>query len=119
MKDNDFISQMLLETLNEDSSSRNDFMFVDGPSDAMQVEAFFDSVRSCYCLNFAGQAIEIPSNWGPFKNRVAKEFSLVKSEDSDYFLDIISEVYGQDIKSIKVFIHSVENDSHSNYSQAA
>jgi hypothetical protein len=107
MKETDFISQMLLDTIDDSSSVlTNDFMLVDGPEDVLLVDAVRDSQRSCYIFEINGQVLEVPVNWGPFKNRLALEFTLGESEDKYKFLEIISTLCNNKVTNIKIkFTH--------------
>ena len=120
MKETDFISQMLLDTIDDDSSmGTNDFMFVDGPSDALEIDASCDELRSCYVFNVNGQVLEVPVNWGPFKNRLALEFTLSESEDKEHFLDIISALCNNKVTSVRVRFTHQSNEYFNGHNQAA
>jgi hypothetical protein len=120
MKESDFISQMLLDTISDDSPVvGNDFMLVDGLSNAFEIDAVLDEQRSCYVFEVSGSALEVPINWGPFKNRLALEFTLSESEDKENFLDIVSSLCNHKVKCIKVKFTHHSNEFFNDIAQVA
>ena len=106
MNDKDFISKMVHETL-EGATSQNveDVNFLQ--SSFFEIKAKYDYHKKCYIIwNTTNEALEIPENWGPFKNRISTEFTITKAEDKFLFLDILSLHFEQNITNLKI---SLEN----------
>ena len=66
----------------------------------VEIEAIYDANRKCFVLNLAGQSIEVPKNWGPFKNRISQSFSFDRSEDHFFFIPIIEDILHRTIDCI-------------------
>ncbi len=70
------------------------------PFERIEIEAIFDKRRNCFVLNLAGLSIEIPKNWGPFKNRISQNFSLDRSEDYFFLIPVIENILNKTIDAI-------------------
>lgn len=96
----DFISQMVEETMGAYDSS-------DKPTEELlSIDLEYSSYRKCYIYKGYGQNLEIPRNWGPFANRISKEFILNTADDPYKFLEILSVFLVQEVESVKINICS-------------
>lgn len=98
---NDFISLMVQETLDSEQSVGEKVLPYQSP-DCFEVEAIYNEAKKCYLICADNKFIEIPKNWGPFKNRISQEFILLKEDDHDLFLDIISTFFQKNIECMKI-----------------
>lgn len=120
MKDNDFISQMLMETLEDTSFQKSDeFTLIKSFDDAVELQVTKDEERECFCFTLKETPIEVPVNWGPFKNRISRDFTLSRSEDTDYFLDILSDILMYRVQNIRIMITDSVQEQVQSYNQAA
>lgn len=101
-KANDLIFEMVSMTL-DDAESRNSSNILPfaQPQNTIEFDYYLDEDRKCFVLDIRGLSIDIPMNWGPFKHRISHEFYIDHSEDTDHFLEIISDVYGETIEVAK------------------
>jgi len=100
----DFISKMVQETLDgEQVDHVVDVNFL--RSAHVEIMANYDAKLRCYVIrNEHNKVLQIPENWGPFKNRIATEFIVSRQDDNYLFLDILSEFCEQNIDNLKVCI---------------
>lgn len=108
MNDNDLISKLVHETLEfAENQQVDDVNFLQ--SNFFNIKAKYDYSKRCYIIqNHSLSLIEIPENWGAFKNRIATEFTITKNEDKFLFLDILSIHFDRKIENLRV---SLENRS--------
>tara|TARA_Y100000590_G_C15421100_1_gene901437 strand:- start:395 stop:742 length:348 start_codon:yes stop_codon:yes gene_type:complete len=99
MKENDFIGQMVQETLS--NSNYDSYEFSHDADSLCEIRVKVDQARGCYLIWSEKEHLEIPKNWGPFKNRISGEFILSKKEDNEHFLDMLSVFFQQDISTAK------------------
>lgn len=107
MKENDFIGQMVQETIHSGEDKSNILSF--SQENSFELNALYDDVRKCYILSNKQEDIEIPENWGPFKNRISTEFIVSRFDDKDFFLDIISVFYGKELNSVKILLENTSS----------
>ncbi|MBC75789.1 MAG: hypothetical protein CME64_07220 [Halobacteriovoraceae bacterium] len=107
-KGNDYISQMVLETLNEASGNVIEFR---KPSNQMELNfnthhVDYSKERGCFEFACGGQVLEIPSSWGPFKtlNYDQSNFDLrISKEDPSMILTVLSALLEQDLDHMHIF----------------
>lgn len=118
MKDGDFIAQMVQETI--DSQQTSNVLKFKNPDDTETFDVHFDQSKKCYTLKTPSKTLEIPMNWGPFKNRIASEFTLSIDEDDDKFINVLSTFLEKPLYSIKIkFLNSPNSIGQKNISDAA
>ena len=116
-KNIDLISRMVEETFknveDEAQTSFDNVLSFQSKSETEQLQFEFNSFlgaydieRSCYVFQINDQLIELPKNWGPFKlvnpNQVesGNVFSLSRLEDSEFLIDVLSEISGLNLEEI-------------------
>lgn len=114
MKEMDYISKMVQETLQGASDRRG--MGMQHPPSILQ--AYKNLQKRCIVIvNRAGDELEVPINWGPFKNNYQNEF-LIESESDEFdFLPIISTFFQEDFFAIRIVVEDKFKD-HSDRSAA-
>lgn len=72
------------------------------------IRGIVDHIRGCMSLEIAGQHIEIPLNWGPFKLYNLKEDGLyirmTKYDDLDLFIDVLESLLETSIDNLNFHI---------------
>lgn len=107
MKDMDYISQMVQETLQS-----NKFQGVEASEEPVEIRVKRNVAKNCLVIsNEKGQDLEIPENWGPFKNRIVHNFIVDSSDDPYDFLSVLSSFLGQELGSIRIIIEKKLDDS--------
>lgn len=104
MKEKDFISLMVQETLSlQESSDR-----------AFTLYAHEDIQRMCLSIeNDVGELLEIPKNWGPFQNLMGSQ-AYITTENDDYeFLGVLSQFFGYDFQSVRIVLEQAQDESFS------
>lgn len=117
MKDNDFISQMVNDTIAATDEAHADVLPFATPSNHFVVYANYDESKHCYVIKSKGKSLEIPKNWGPFHNRISQEFMILKGDDQHHFIDILSKFMGVKLEHLKIKLEtsstvSSDVDSH-------
>lgn len=107
MSNTDFIAKMVEETLGQENDHSDDVLPFYKP-DCFEIEAIYNPEKQCFLICAQGKSIEIPKNWGPFKNRIAKEFILSRGDDKEHFLDMVSLFYNHQIECLKVQLVNTE-----------
>ena len=104
MKDNDFITLMVQETLNQHN---NDLT-------VQCLEAYEDREKACIVIsNSSGQSLEVPKNWGPFKAMMGNHVYIHQENDQYEFLSVLSSFLGQDYDSIRIVLgQTTHSQSH-------
>lgn len=108
MSATDFISKMVEETLRKEQAQGEQVLPFHQP-DCFEVEAIYSAEKKCYMIEANNLSIEIPKNWGPFKNRIASEFILSTSDDKEMFLDVVSSFFNRKIDCLKIRLVDAEN----------
>jgi len=107
MSTTDFISQMVEETLDRETDHGESILPFHQP-DCFEVEAIYNPRKQCFMICAHNKFIEIPKNWGPFKNRIAKEFILSPNDDKEDFLAVASLFFNRQIECLKVQLIDTE-----------
>ena len=107
MSNKDFIGQMVQETISNEQDDKSNLLSFTHEN-SFEVKAFYDSKRYCYIIHNKREVVEIPENWGPFKNRVSSEFYLSKFDDKDNFVEVISLFFKRELVSIKVSLENTQ-----------
>ena len=115
MKTEDLIGQMVQETISNLNREGTSVLLL-SDKDCFKLEAVYDEKRMCFVLSHGDKSIEIPKNWGPFKNRITKQFVLSEFDDGELFIPIIAAFYQEKINSIKI---SIINDTSVDWRKAA
>ncbi len=108
MKEADFIGQMVQETIQTNDNDKSNLLSF-SQENSFELCAFYDKKRFCYILHNHKEILEVPKDWGPFKNRISSEFIVSRFDDKDHFLDIISIFYKKDLNSIKIVVENFPN----------
>lgn len=109
MSATDFISQMVEETLQKEQTEGDKVLPFHQP-DCFEIEAVYNPTKKCYSVSANNQIIEIPKNWGPFKNRIATEFILNTTDDKEHFLVVVSSFFARKIDCLKIRLVDAENN---------
>ena len=109
MANKDFISQMVEDTIEQDVCSGGDLLPFEMPTNTFTVEAVYNHRKQCFMIMANDKFLEIPKNWGPFKNRIATEFMISKRDDNYLFLEVISVFFGQKIDLLKIDLVNSEH----------
>jgi hypothetical protein len=104
MSDKDLIDIMVRETLSE-KKSLDPFKLVQ----PFGISAIYDKTRLCFVIEGSEYSLEIPENWGPFKNRLSASFEITPESDKELFLPIISSFLGKELSHIMIELKGVEN----------
>lgn len=107
MKDRDIIAQMVQETI--DNQNTSNVLKFKSPEDTETFNVNFNEIKKCYTLTTDSKKLEIPMNWGPFKNRIATEFTLSIDEDDDKFISALSAFLDKPLYSIKIKFQNMPN----------
>ncbi len=99
MDDKNLIDLMVQETIQGEAPS-NVIPFQN--ENTFQISAIYQPERKCYQISKKNEVLEIPKNWGPFRNRISQSFTLTPFEDSDDFLSVLEMFYGRDINSAQI-----------------
>ena len=102
MKEKDFISLMVQETLSlQESSDR-----------AFTLYAQEDIQRMCLSIeNDVGELLEVPKNWGPFRDLMGSQIFITAENDSYEFLGVISQFFGYDFQSVRIVLEHNQEES--------
>lgn len=111
MSKSDFISQMVEETIASQASHEDNVLSFKKPINSDTFELAYSDTRKCLILEHKGEFLEIPKNWGPFKNRFSREFSVSTSDDKYHFLSMLSIFVGSEISHAEFKI-DYQQDSH-------
>ena len=109
MKSDDFIGQMVHETISTENEVHQDVLSFRS-IDYFKLNVFYDKKRMCFVIRSEKKIIEVPKNWGPFKNRIASEFYISEFDDTEGFIPIISEFFNQEIRTLKIVLENPEVD---------
>jgi hypothetical protein len=104
MKDTDLISQMLIDTLDSTDINKRTFLY-EVPDNLVEIDAYLDKERSCYCLMISGVYVEAPINWAPFKNRLKGEFVITNTEDDFKLLSVFNMISNSPVSALKIILH--------------
>ncbi|MAX65349.1 MAG: hypothetical protein QF441_14615 [Bacteriovoracaceae bacterium] len=104
MAKKDFIQQMVKDTISFSQEYYSDNVLPLSFKGAFEISAFYDRKRKCYILHNESEVLEIPRNWGPFRNRVSIRFQLSKYDDKDNFVEILSLFFNKDLEHVQVNI---------------
>lgn len=105
MADHDFIIKMVEETMEASKYSHNtELLPFSAPNTAHSVKAHYDPRKLCYVIYGKDKNLEIPKNWGPFANRISKEFLINSTDDPHYFIPVLEEFLGQKILTVHIVI---------------
>ena len=107
-KGNDYISQMVLETLNGSVDNVLEFR---RPSSQMELnfnthQVSYSIERGCFEFTCGGQVVEIPINWGPFSNINYNQpnFDLrISKDDPSMILSVLSLLFEYDLEHMHIF----------------
>lgn len=102
MANKDLISQMVDDTIEQENCSVGNLLPFEIPTNTFTVEAFYDEKKQCFLITANGKSLEIPKNWGPFKNRIATEIVISKNDDNYLFLDVLSVFLGKRIDLLRI-----------------
>ncbi len=94
MRKNDFISQMVDETLGN-----------------ITVEFEYCTKTKCYRLTSEAQVLEIPMNWSLFKGETTKEIFLTHETDNGLFLPILKEFLGVNVAEATLLLVDPQNNT--------
>lgn len=100
MKRNDFIGQMVHETIQTKNKGSNTLLSY-RPKVDVELTLISDKFRKCYIIQHESKRLEIPYHWGPFNNRISREIILDQAEDHHLFLSVFNEFFQTDYQSIK------------------
>ena len=101
MKESDLIGQMVQETIqNADDTEHNVLDFTHDVDRIIYLQ--FDSVRLCHIIKNKKKTLEIPQNWGPFRNRISSEIHIDEFEDRHEFLAVLRQFFDANFKSVKM-----------------
>ena len=117
MDNNDFISKMVEETLGQELDQDEAVLKFEQP-ECFELQATYLPSKKCFQIMANGRTIEIPKNWGPFKNRIANEFVLSHHDDKDELIPVISAFLGKPLDCLKVKLLKSEHNLEE-YSSAA
>lgn len=93
MKDNDFITLMVQETLN----------LQDDDSVVPTLSAYQDRAKACIVItNSSGESLEIPKNWGPFKSMMGHHVYLSRENDTNEFLSVLNSFLGAEYEAVRI-----------------
>lgn len=107
MNDKSLIDLMVEETFSHESYPTQIEMFAPCSID---LEAKYQADKKCFSINLKELGLEIPMNWGLFKNRISNHFSLNKHDDLDFFIPIVESVLGTNIDQIQFTLVYPEED---------
>jgi hypothetical protein len=102
MANKDLISQMVDDTIEQENCSGGNLLPFEIPTNTFTVEAVYNDIKKCFMITANDKSLEIPKNWGPFKNRIATEIVISKNDDNYLFLNVFSVFLGQRIDLLKV-----------------
>lgn len=101
MKDTDFIGQMVHETIESENPNKSSLLSFKPEVDG-EVWVGLDEVRKCYIIQHKQKSLEVPFNWGPFKNRISKEIILDIHEDTHHFIEVFNVYFQTNYQSMKL-----------------
>jgi len=107
MNNKDFIGQMVHETISSEQDDKSNLLSFTHEN-SFEIRALYNSKRRCYIIRNKRESVEIPENWGPFKNRISSEFYLSKFDDKDNFVEVISLFFKRELTSIKVSLENTQ-----------
>lgn len=105
MNNKDFIGQMVQDTIEKNEEKSNLYHFSDNEVDRI-IHFDFDHHRKCHLLKHKKEVLEVPSNWGPFKNRISSNITLFADDDKYLFLDMLNTFLGSELRSVKIITAS-------------
>mgnify|MGYP001371219013 CR=1 FL=1 len=95
MNENDFITLMVQETLNQHNDDNT----------VHSLEAFEDRDKACIVIvNQSGEVLEVPKNWGPFKAMMGNHVYINQENDNYELLSILESFLGQRYESIRIVL---------------
>lgn len=109
MDGKDFISKMVEETLGESLETEDNVLKFEQP-ECFELQAKYIANKQCFQIMAHGKTIEIPKNWGPFKNRIANEFILSPLDDKEHLIPVISAFLGKQLDCLKIQLLDSEHN---------
>lgn len=111
MSSYDLIEQMVQETISNTSTQASGECHLSllNSKKTCKLYASYNSTKLCYIISLDGNKIEIPKNWGPFKNRISTEFTISSREDEDKFFEVVSAFFNIKESALKVVISGAVN----------
>lgn len=106
MNDKYLIDLMVQETIQGDIPSN---VISLSSEDTFQLTANYIQNRKCYQIQRKDKKLEVPENWGPFKNRLSQSFTLTAFEDSDDFIGVLELFFDRELKSVNINIQGRED----------
>ena len=101
MKESDYIGLMVQETIQiSEESEYHELDFAESVDRTIHLQ--YDQIRCCHIMASKKGDLEIPQNWGPFKNRISHEIYLDISDDKYDFLSILNQHLGERFTSVKL-----------------
>ena len=106
MNDKYLIDLMVQETIQGDVPSN---VIPLSNENTFQLTARYIAKRRCFLIKKNDKNLEVPENWGPFKNRLSQSFTLTSFEDSDDFLSVLELFYDRELTSVQITIEGKES----------
>lgn len=97
MSKSDFISQMVEETIAPLENHETNVLSFENPALSHVFDLEYSEFKKCLILKNEGRVLEIPKNWGPFKNRISKEISISAGDDKYLLLSMLSIFFDTEI----------------------
>ncbi len=95
MKENDFITLMVQETLNLQTDA----------DIVPTISAYEDRDKACIVIsNDEGEVLEIPKIWGPFKSMMGNHVYISQDNDSYEFLSILNSFLGHENLAVRIIL---------------
>ena len=108
MSKSDFISQMVEDTIADTEPRENNILSFEAPKNICHLDLELNEKKKCYVLRDSDRCLEIPINWGPFKNRISREFTLGLGEDKHLILSMLSVFFDKPITNARFSINRSE-----------
>lgn len=100
----DFISQMVEDTITDTNFKASNVLSFEPPVNTYNLNVELHEEKKCYIVHNESKSIEIPINWGPFKNRISREFTIDQGEDRHMILSVLSIFFEKTITHAKFSI---------------
>ena len=96
MKNDDFISLMVQETLEMSTAQDRHLRLVSGQFNdhELVLKIRLDQHRKCFVIEQNNRKIEFPNNWGPFKNFQNDTITLNGQTDRYGLINVLSLYFG-------------------------
>ncbi|MBD66866.1 MAG: hypothetical protein CME62_16810 [Halobacteriovoraceae bacterium] len=110
---------MVEATFQEDAQSNRSEYIYNQNKEFTEILASYNQTKKCYLLSYQNKTLEVPKNWGPFKNRISTEFELTSDNDHHHFLAVLSDYYQTEFKHLKFTLINSEINLFQKLSSAA